>query len=96
MLLIGYQDVPLATQSIALALAEMLIADRHGDEELEYQRPLLIEELSDRWAIKSSGDYKPMPPPFVQSLEGPFEIEILKRNCRVIKFIRFGGIAEPE
>ena len=96
MLLIGYQDVPLATQSIALALTEMLIADRHGDEELDYQRPLLIDELPDRWAIKSSGAYRPKQPPFVQSLEGPFEIEILKRNCRVIKFIRFGGIAEPE
>jgi hypothetical protein len=96
MLLIGYRDVPLATQRVALALAELLIADRHGDEELEHQRPLTIVEASDRWLIESHGDYRPMAPPFVQSLDGPFEIEILKRNCRVIKFNRYGAIRDAE
>jgi len=96
MLLNGYGDIPLATQRVALALAEMLIAERHGDEELEHQKPLTIVELSDRWAIESHGAYRPMAPPFEQSLDGPFQIEILKRNCRVINLIQLGAMRERE
>jgi len=96
MSLIGYRDVPLATQRVAITLAEMLIAERHGHEELEHQRPLTIVEARDRWIIESHGAYRPKVPPFEQSLEGPFEIEILKRNCRVIKFNRYGAIRDAE
>ena len=54
MILRGFGGKPLATRRIALALAELLIAeDGTGRTRLEYQRPFMIDELADRWAIKS-------------------------------------------
>jgi hypothetical protein len=89
----GFGGRILASKHIAKTMAEMLIAQEYGDTELEAQRPLKVSELDDRWLIEGRDEYRKMEPPFEQSLVGPVTVEILKRNCRVIKFIQSSGIA---
>ena len=84
----GFGDSVLATKHVATALAEMLIIEEAGEKGLEFQKPLTVSELADRWVIEGRDEYKKMDPPFDMYLEGKITIEILKRNCRVIKFIQ--------
>ena len=86
MMLRGYGNPELASKRVATALAEMLIIEDSGEEGLEFQKPLKVSDLSDRWVIEGSGEYRKMNHPFDMYLEGPITIEILKRNCRVVKF----------
>ena len=89
----GFGDSVLATRHVATALAEMLIVQECGEEGLEFQKPLNVWEQSDRWIIEGQDKYKKMGPPFDRSLEGKITIEILKRNCRIIKFIQLSDFA---
>ena len=69
----------------ARVLAEMLIKDIHGAQTLSAQVPLQVEEQEDRWIIRGGAAQSTRPHP-TGLKEGPIEIEILKANCRVVKF----------
>lgn len=87
---------PLASRAVAIAMAEAIILDQEGAAALEAQRPLDVEEAPDRWIIKGQAQYAPMAPPFQQSLQGPVELAILKRNCRVVRYMHWVTIGPPD
>lgn len=91
----GDKDRPLASRAVAIAMAEAIILDQDGAAGLEKQRPLDFEEAADRWIIRGNAEYEPMEPPFQQSYQGPVELEILKRNCRVLKYLHWVTIGPP-
>ena len=93
----GFGGRPMATQAIALTIAEMITRDRYGEAELKAQQPFQIEETPDRWIIAGSRDYDENAPlPGGQLMAGKVSIEILKANCRVIKFIGSVAFLPPE
>jgi hypothetical protein len=76
----------LATKTVATALAEMVIKNHFGEEEFKAQQPLRISETPDRWVIEGSRPYDvDAPRNHDQLLEGVVEVEILKRNCQIVK-----------
>jgi hypothetical protein len=77
----------LASQAIALKMASMLIEEVYGADELKAQSPLEITDSGEVWVIKgsTSPDDNRVEGDLVR---GPMEIQIVKANCRVVKFIR--------
>jgi hypothetical protein len=76
----------LATEPVATALAEMVLKNYFGEEEFKAQQPLRISEAPDRWIIEGSRVYNEAAPRnHEQLLEGVVEMEILKRNCQIVK-----------
>lgn len=64
---------------LALRISELLIADIYGEEELEMQRPLEVEEKDDRWLITGSHNKDRE----VEGL-GPAEVIMSKKDGRIL------------
>lgn len=64
---------------LALRISELLIADIYGEDELEMQQPLEVEEKDDRWLITGSHNRNGE----VDGL-GPAEVIISKKDGRII------------
>ena len=94
MVLWGLQR-PFVNREIAVALAEMLTAKCYGADELEMQRPFKVSEDADRWILTGSREQDDENP-VGQLIPGKVFVEILKRNCQVIKFIQSTGLVPPD
>ena len=76
----------IVTRDLALAMAEMIFRKEFGEEDLKAQRPLIAKETPKTWIVEGScTEGRQMDPPFEQSWTGEAAIEIVKRNCQVIK-----------
>lgn len=92
--MLEFSGCQLASRAIAVALAEMVIKDFYGEEEFEAQQPLSVSETPDRWIIEGSRPYDlEAPRSHHQLVDGKVTIEILKRNCRIVKLIRTAAFA---
>lgn len=77
----------LISREIALALSRMLISKSYGKDQLQVQEPLTVSDSGEKWIVVGSKAYdEPLTDGTLN--EGPIEIEILKSDCRVIKFCR--------
>ncbi|MDR3508271.1 MAG: NTF2 fold immunity protein [Caulobacteraceae bacterium] len=83
----------LATRDLAMTMAESLVTTIYGSSELEAQRPLLITDSEDRWVIEGSRLYKERMEGFEQLTDGRVVIEILKRNCQVLRLTQMVAFA---
>ncbi|AWZ00319.1 NTF2 fold immunity protein [Rhodobiaceae bacterium] len=78
--------IELATEPIALALAEMLFRHVYGDDDFETQLPLKVTDQGDRWLIVGSRDPAAYPVHELEPAPGEVEMVILKANCKVVRF----------
>ena len=85
--MMGYRALgrTLASQEIALVMAEMIFKKTYGEDHLRTQLPLKILDGGDRWIIEGCRDGDAYPVPEGQLHVGNAVIEILKANCRVLK-----------
>ena len=81
------QGIQFGSRTIALAMAEMICDEFCPEGETAAQKPFEITETPDRWIIVGSRSYDDPSSRIGQILSGPLEIEILKANCRVVKFV---------
>ena len=96
-LLWGYRNRPLATSAIALTIAELLTKDGYGERVLQDNQPFNVIDGDDRWIIEGSNEYDESKTlPGGQVIEGKVTVEILKANCRVVKFSREVAFVPPE
>ncbi len=95
MILYGLSKRTFATKEIAEKIAEMVIANIFGEEELELQIPLQTKDLVDRWMIEGSRSYD-FDHPIDQMMNGRVIIEILKRNCQIVKFTQLTALVDPD
>lgn len=78
--------IELATEPIAVALAEMLFRHVYPDDDFESQLPLKVTDQGDRWLIVGSRDPADYPLGELEVAHGAFEMVILKANCQVVRF----------
>lgn len=83
----------LATKDLALTMAEAIVKDIYGLDEFEAQHPLLMTDSEDRWVIEGSRLYKERMEGFEQLTQGRVVIEILKRNCQVLRLTQMVAFA---
>ncbi len=86
-----FTGMEFASREIALAMAEMLIKNSCGEDFLETQLPLRISDGGDRWIVEGSRKFEDYPADETGIRSGKFDVEILKRNCQVIKFSGTGA-----
>ena len=85
MTLLRFTGTEMASQPIALALAEMIFKHVYGESDFESQLPLHVIDGGDRWIIEGSrepDDYAPIPG---EVPRGKMRIVILKANCQVVQ-----------
>ena len=77
----------LASKELAATIASAVIAKLFGQKELDRQSPLVVLDANDRWIVRGEGN-KNKVGDGPQLAIGEVEIEILKRNCQILKFAR--------
>ncbi len=92
MLLFGSTGKTLLTQALAVMMAESIIQTAYGDAELEAQRPLVAIETPATRVIEGSRAYDDDRDPESQMIDGRVVIEIMKRNCQVIRLSKMVDI----
>jgi hypothetical protein len=75
----------MASQDIALTMAEMIFKDVFGEDNFKTQLPLKLADGGDRWIIEGSRNAEDYTVPEGEFHDGPALIEILKANCQVLK-----------
>jgi hypothetical protein len=84
----AYGGRNLASREIALAMAEMLVRENHGDEHLKTQAPLQIYDKGESWLIEGSRRGEDHPVTHLGLHQDKVIIEIRKRDCQVLNFAR--------
>jgi len=92
MLIYTASKTNLATKQIAVALTEMIVRHVYGASELQAQEPLRVTDGGDRWTVIGArilepGQHRPGTATF-----GRIEIDILKSNCQVVRFVQMAEL----
>jgi hypothetical protein len=75
----------MASQEIALTMAEMIFKEVFGEDDFKTQVPLKLTDAGDRWIVEGSRNAEDHPMPEGEYHDGRALIEILKANCQVLK-----------
>jgi len=78
----------MASQELALTMAEIIFKDIFGEDDSKTQLPLKLTDGGDRWLIKGSRNSDDYPTPEGEIPTGRAVIEILKANCQVLKLLK--------
>jgi hypothetical protein len=85
--IMGYRalGVTMASQKIAMTMAELIFKNTFGEDDFKTQLPLKVSDGGDRWIIEGSRNGDDYPVPDGELHNGQAIIEILKVNCQVLK-----------
>jgi len=78
----------IATQEIAIDLAQKIIVHVYGEDELAQQLPLSIQDNGDTWIITGRDPTNGKSGPASGLKKGKVEVEIVKYNCQIIKMLQ--------
>lgn len=73
--------IHLISEIIAAKYVDMLISDHFGKTALDGQRPLVVIDEGDRWAVEGNSSLKAIG-------ETVWRVVVLKSNGRVVEFLR--------
>lgn len=93
MLLYSGANLEMASEQIALSLAEMVLKRVYGEATVAEQLPLQISDGGDRWLVHGTQQVKGKLP--IGLLKGDMEVEILKANCQIIRLTQKAIIPAP-
>ncbi len=88
--------VYLVPQEVARKLAELLVKANYGQDELKRQAPFSVVDGGDKWVISGSRKFGEFPDRQGYIDYGPMHIEIAKKDCQILAFVRSGEIAKKK
>lgn len=85
----------LISSHTALVLAQAVIEDVYGSQELELQRPLHVSDVGDAWVVRGSAQFGTRGIPKDQADIGAIEIVVAKFDGQILSLIREGQLTPP-
>jgi len=83
---IGHPRPAIGTRELAEKIATLILRQKYGEDELQRQQPLRVEDKGDVWGVRGSFNIDR-----VLEGPGPFIIELQKRDARVLNIL-FEGV----
>jgi hypothetical protein len=84
--------VHLASREVAEKLAEILVKASYGEDELKRQLPFKIVDNGEKWSLIGNRKFGDVPGREGYLEYGAIRIEIAKKDCQILGFIRDGRI----